>query len=171
MSECTECPFKRQFLEFIDRIRKSDIKANKSLKERIVINTLENIDYKAIVKYRLGNIRYYGEVVKFKSIPRILSYVFKILNTEDGSVKKYGYSIGWHFIQQIDARTRNICNTGVYEDSMSELIEDIWILVKNLMEFKYENTTMFNVNNESKFKEFIEKIENEHFGDHIAHIN
>ena len=171
MSECTECPVKRQFLEFIDRIRKSDIKANKSLKERIVINMLENIDYKAIVKYRLGNIRYYGEVVKFKTVPRILSYVYKILDTDDGSIKKYGYSINWHFIQQIDATTRNICNTGVYEDSMSELIEDIWILDKNLMEFKYESATMFNVSNESKFKEFIENIENEHFGKLIAHIN
>jgi len=170
MSECTDCPFKRQFLEFIDRLRKSDIKANKSLKERIVINTLENIDYKAIVKYRLGNIRYYGEVVKFKSIPRILSYVYRILNPDD-SIKEYGYSIGWHFLQQIDATTRNICNSYICETSISEQIEDIWILNKNLMEFKYESATMFNVSNESKFKEFIENIENEHFGKLIAHIN
>jgi len=96
--------------------------------------------------------------------------VFKILNTEDGSVKKYGYSIGWHFLQQVDARMRNMCNSYICETSISVQIEDIWILNKNLKEFKYESTTMFNVKGESKFTKFIENIELEHFGELIAHI-
>lgn len=170
MSECEKCKeMEIQFEVFIDRIRNVALNVN-NIREANVLDVLERNDYKAIVKYRIANLRYYGEVINGK-VPKVLTYVLSHLDKDKVAVK-YNYSIHWVYLRDIDATLKNAITSRVQESSISDMIEDIWVLDKNIKEFRYESATMYNVSDEysSKFKKFIDNIENEHFGDNVFHI-
>ena len=170
MSECKKCEqMEKELTEFFDRMRKTPMsKLNVSIKEQMVLETLENVKFRAIVKYRIANLRYYGEVVNGE-IPKVLTYVLSHLDENKVAVK-YNYSIHWAYLREIDATLKNAITSRVQESSISEMIEDIWILDKHTKEFKYESATMFNVSGESKFEDFINNIESGYFGDNVFHI-
>jgi len=174
MSECKKCEsYKKEISEFITRIRELPSQGLDDARERIILEVLEDCEFQAIVQYTLSNIRYYGEVVKFNKVPKVMTYVYKILNT-DGSIKKYGYSLNWRYIREVDVNIKNAFSSGslsLIESSISPRITDIWLLDNNRNEFKMESVTMFNVESESKFKNFIDKIDTGFFGDLVYHIN